>query len=160
MDTGRRVNLLRPNPQAVNFQSCDRVSACPVTWVPVSGARGRMCAPPIGGRAFAHLTVRCRDRAVVLYLYFKPRTSGSRCKAAVMQVVCYHSVVAQSCPTLCNPMDCSLPGSSIHGIHQARILEWVVISFSRRSSPPRDRTRVFCIANRFFASEPPRKPWV
>ena len=39
--------------------------------------------------------------------------------------------VAQSCPTLCNPMDCSLPGSSIHGIFQARILEWVAISFSR-----------------------------
>ena len=40
------------------------------------------------------------------------------------------SEVAQSCPTLCNPMDCSLPGSTIHGIFQARILEWVAISFS------------------------------
>ena len=44
------------------------------------------------------------------------------------------SEVTQSCPTLCNPMDCSLAGSSIHGIFQARILEWVAISFSRRSS--------------------------
>ena len=44
------------------------------------------------------------------------------------------SEVAQSCPTLCNPVDCSLPGSSIHGILQARILEWVAISFSRDSS--------------------------
>ena len=44
----------------------------------------------------------------------------------------------QSCPTLCNPTDCSLPGSSIHGIFQARGLEWVAISFSRRSSQPRD----------------------
>ena len=42
--------------------------------------------------------------------------------------------VAQSCPTLCNPMDCSLPGSSVHGIFQTRILEWVAISFSRGSS--------------------------
>ena len=50
------------------------------------------------------------------------------------------SEVAQSCPTLCDPMDCSLPGSSIHGIFQARILEWVAISFSRGSSRPRDRT--------------------
>ena len=41
---------------------------------------------------------------------------------------------------LCNPMDCSLPGSSVHGIFQARVLEWVAISFSRGSSPPRDRT--------------------
>ena len=47
-------------------------------------------------------------------------------------------LVSQSCPTLCNPMDCSLPGSSIHGILQARILEWIAISFSRGSSQPRD----------------------
>ena len=48
------------------------------------------------------------------------------------------SEVAQLCPTLCDPMDCSPPGSSIHGILQARILEWVAISFSRGSSQPRD----------------------
>ena len=48
------------------------------------------------------------------------------------------SEVTQLCLTLCHPMDCSLPGSSIHGIFQARILEWVAISFSRRSSRPRD----------------------
>ena len=44
------------------------------------------------------------------------------------------SQVSQSCPTLCDPMDCSLPGSSIHGIFQARVLDWVAISFSRGSS--------------------------
>ena len=49
------------------------------------------------------------------------------------------SEVAQSCPTLCDPMESSLSGSSIHGIFQARILEWVAISFSRASSRPRDR---------------------
>ena len=59
-------------------------------------------------------------------------------------------LVAQSCPTLCNPMDCSLPRSSLHGISQARILEWVAISFSRLSSQPRDRSWVSCIAGRFF----------
>ena len=48
------------------------------------------------------------------------------------------SEVIQSCPTLCDPMDCCLPGSSVHGIVQARILEWVAISFSRRSSQPGD----------------------
>ena len=52
------------------------------------------------------------------------------------------SEVAQSCPTLGNPMDCSLPGSSIHGIFQARVLEWGAIAFSRRSSRPRDWTRL------------------
>ena len=60
------------------------------------------------------------------------------------------SEVAQSCLTLCNPMDCSPPGSSLHGILQARLLEWVAISFSRVSSQPRDRTQVSRIAGRRF----------
>ena len=60
------------------------------------------------------------------------------------------SEVAQSCPTLCDPVDCSPPGSPVHGILQARILEWVAISFSRGSSQPRDQTRVSCIAGRCF----------
>ena len=58
------------------------------------------------------------------------------------------SEVTQSCPTLCDPMDCSLSGSSVRGIFQARVLEWIAISFSRGSSQPRDWTRVswvFCI---------------
>ena len=59
-------------------------------------------------------------------------------------------LVTQSCPTLCDPMDCSLPGSSVHEIFQARILEWVAISFSRGSSQPRDWTQVSCTADRFF----------
>ena len=58
--------------------------------------------------------------------------------------------VAQSCSTLCNPVDCSPPGSSVHGILQARILEWAAISFSRGSSQPRDRTQVSYIAGRCF----------
>ena len=60
------------------------------------------------------------------------------------------SEVPQSCPTLCDPMDCSLSGSSIHGIFQARVLEWIAISFSRGSSWPRNWTRVSCIAGRCF----------
>ena len=56
------------------------------------------------------------------------------------------SEVAQSCLTLCDPMDCSPPGSSVHKIFQARILEWVATSFSRASSQPRDRTLVSCTA--------------
>ena len=59
-------------------------------------------------------------------------------------------LVTQSCVTLCDPMGCSLLGSSVHGILQARILEWVAISFSRGSSWPRTQTRVSCIAGRFF----------
>ena len=60
------------------------------------------------------------------------------------------SEVAQSCPTLCDPMDCSLRDSSIHGIFQARELEWVAVSFSRGSSQPRDRNRFSHIASKRF----------
>ena len=67
-------------------------------------------------------------------------------------------LVTQSCPTLCDPVGCSLPGFSVHRILQARILEWVAISFSRASSQPRDQTQVSCIACRFFTSETPGKP--
>ena len=60
----------------------------------------------------------------------------------------------------CGPMDCSQPGSSDREISQMRILEWVDVSFSRGSSPPRDRTWVSHIAGRFFAwSEPLGKPY-
>ena len=51
---------------------------------------------------------------------------------------------------LCDPMDCSLPGSSVHGIFQAIVLEWVAISFSRGSSRPRDQTQVSRIVGRHF----------
>ena len=60
------------------------------------------------------------------------------------------SEVTQLCLTLFNPMDYSLPGSSVHGMFQARVLEWVAISFSRRSSWPRDWTLVSCIVGRHF----------
>ena len=59
-------------------------------------------------------------------------------------------LVTQSCLTLFDPMDYSLPGSSVHGILQARIQEWVAILLSRGSSQPRDQTWVSCIAGRFF----------
>ena len=57
---------------------------------------------------------------------------------------------AQSSLTLCNPMDCSLPGFSVHEIFQARILEWVAISISRGSSQPRDRICISCIDRRIL----------
>ena len=60
------------------------------------------------------------------------------------------ALVAQSCPALCDPVDCSPAGSSVHGILQARILEWVAILFPGGSSWPRDRTLFSCIAGRFF----------
>ena len=67
----------------------------------------------------------------------------------IINVVSYLPL-AQSCLTLCDPMDSSLPSSAVHGIFQARILEWAGISFSRGSSQSRDQTRVSCIADRRF----------
>ena len=63
---------------------------------------------------------------------------------------CY--LVAPSCLTFCNAMDCSMPGYCVHGILQARILEWIAIPFSRESFQPRDQTQVSYIAGRFFIS--------
>ena len=63
-----------------------------------------------------------------------------------------------SCVWLCDPMDSSPPGSSVHGILQARILEWVAIPFSRGSCQPRDQTQVSCITNRFFIVRATGKP--
>ena len=71
--------------------------------------------------------------------------------------VCVCVLVTQSCLTLCDPMDCNPPGSSVCGILQARILEWAASPFSRRSSQPRDWTQVSYIVGRFLLSESPGK---
>ena len=72
--------------------------------------------------------------------------------------VCAKSL--QLCPTLCDPIDCTPPGSSVHGILQARILEWVAMPSSKGASQPRDRAliRISCIADGFFIAEPLGKP--
>ena len=70
------------------------------------------------------------------------------------------SVCAQSCPTLCNPLDCSPPGSSVHGVSQARIQEWVAISSSRGSSQPRDQTCISCLLHWQVDSWPLSHPGV
>ena len=64
----------------------------------------------------------------------------------------------QLCPTLCDPVDCSPPGSSVHGILQARRLEWVAMPSSRGSSRPRDQTHVSFITGGLFTTQSPRKP--
>ena len=72
--------------------------------------------------------------------------------------MCVHAHSLQSCPILWDPMDCSLPDSSVHGILQARILEWVPVPSSRGSSQPRDQIQVSRISGRFFTAESPEKP--
>ena len=66
--------------------------------------------------------------------------------------------VTQSCPTLCDPMDCSPPGSSVHGVLQARILEWVVVPFSRNLSYPGIEPRSPALQADSLPSEPPGMP--
>ena len=77
-----------------------------------------------------------------------------RCGVCIYMYSCIHmrAKSLQLCLTLCNPMDCSPPGPFVHGILQERILELVVIPFSRRSSQPRDQIRVFFIAGGFFTA--------
>ena len=67
-----------------------------------------------------------------------------------MRTSCKYVLLAQLCLTLCDPMDCSPPVSFVHGIHKARILEWVAIPLSRGSSRPRDQTWLSLIAGRFL----------
>ena len=80
------------------------------------------------------------NKPLVIYLSMFPECAGHPADI--------ESEVAQLCLTLCDPLDCSVSGSSVHGILQARILEWVAISFSGESSRPRDQTQVSHIAGR------------
>ena len=92
------------------------------------------------------------NRFIFLFLFFSGNSfsTGHPVKGK-------ESEVTQSCPTLCNPMDCSLPGSSVHGIFQAIVLEWIAISFSSESSRPRDGTQVSRIVDRRFTVWAPRE---
>ena len=92
--------------------------------------------------------------------HFKKSLGGDyKCNVEIqmcltMRCVHMHVQSLQSCLTLCDSMDCNLPGSSIHGILHARILEWVAVPSLRGSSQLRDWTRIFCITEWFFTSEP------
>ena len=79
--------------------------------------------------------------------------SGIQQIDSVYTYVCVCMCV-QSCLTLCDPMDCYLPGSSVHGISQKRTLEWIAVSYSRGLSRPRDQSHISCLASRFFTTEP------
>ena len=84
------------------------------------------------------------------YIYTHTHTHTHRCVKWKKE-----SEITQLCPILCEDMDCSLPGSTVHGIFQARILEWVAISFSRRSSWPRHWTQVYLMRAEALSSKPP-----
>ena len=89
------------------------------------------------------------------YDLYLDSSSFSKLKIIFPHLIVAHCSVTQLCPTLCDPMDCSPPDSSVKGMLQARILAWVAISSSRGSLGPRDRTQVSRISGRFFTTESP-----
>ena len=106
-----------------------------------------------------HLILRQKRQLVVWWLQSALTVSCSRCwmtfpsswlKTKGVNVLWCWCSVAQSCSSLCDPMDCSSPGSSVHGVLQARIVEWVAIPFSRGSSWPRDQTHVSCVGRQIL----------
>ena len=94
---------------------------------------------------------------MLFYAINQPQMAICECAMPPL-FLCVLCLVTQSCLTLCDPMDCSSPGSSVHGILQARILEWVAYPFSRRSSQPKNQTGVSCTAGGFFISWATRNP--
>ena len=85
-----------------------------------------------------------------IYIYIHTHTHTHTHTQTHTHIYIMKVLVTQSCLPLCDPMDCSLLGSSVHGIFQTRILEWVAISFSRGSSNPREWTWISCLTGRFF----------
>ena len=117
-----------------------------------------LCNPmncsPLGSSVLGISQARKLERVVISFSRGSSPPGDLTCVSCIGRRILYHLVtweaqrrvcvclVAQSCLTLCNPMDCSPSGSTVHGISQARILEWVAIPFSRGSSPPGDQPRV------------------
>ena len=93
------------------------------------------------------------------YAYMNSRKPSGHVRANCKKsCICAKSL--QSCPTLCDPMDCSPPGYSVHGIHQARILEWGAMPSSRGSTQPRDPTCISCGSSIVVTDEPLGKPCI
>ena len=135
--------MLHPCAQLAGTRPQHRVvlSQAPSLWKPVFQVENE--APPWS-------THTCSARPAMVGVLGAPLGQSFPVDGASESPGESESEVAQSCPTLCNPMECGQPGSSIHGVFQARTLEWVAISFSRGSSRPRNWTQVSHIAGRCF----------
>ena len=112
------------------------------------------CASTMLSRWLYHCSIVWSQEGWFLQLFF-----FLKIVLAIQGLLCFHTncdffflcvLVTQSRPTLCKPTDCSLTGSSVYGILQGRILEWLAIPFSRGSSQPRNWTLVSCIGGRFY----------
>ena len=115
--------------------------------------RGRSNISPHGEIKLSQLS--CRNMRLVYKPRFTRNAPNPPGPFQTHSLLCVRvGLVARSCLTLCDPMDCSQPGSSVHGIFQARILEWVAMPSFRGIFPTQDQTHVSCIASGFFAAEP------
>ena len=92
----------------------------------------------------------CRSHGQSSLAGYSPQRPKDLDTNEVAEHACVCVLVARSCLTLCDPVNCSPPGSSVLGILQARILEWVAVPFSRGASQPADRLQVFCTVGRLF----------
>ena len=127
--------------------------------VPVTmnyGNKKKICKSS-GKLGFGMLNERNFRRRKFVMEFKKLKTEGHKLKPSICHLKVKVSV-AHLCPTLCDPMDCSSPGSSVHGLFHTKILEWVAISFFSGSSQPRNRTQVSCITGRFFTVSYQKSP--
>ena len=124
-----------PDPEIEPMVSC------------ISCIAGRFCTAEPSGQLIQRVAYLNPVPRIVKCTIYTPLHYGSGNPHYSLES---ESEVTQSCLSLCDPMDYSLPGFSVHGIFQARVLEWVAISFSRGSSWPRDQTQISCIAGRCF----------
>ena len=102
-------------------------------------------------KVFADTPIVQQSKSLSIYIFplffrFFPHVGHYRALNTGLALYIWECSISQLCPTLWDLMDCSLPGSSVHGIFQARILEWAAISYSRGSSRPRDWTHISCIS--------------
>ena len=106
------------------------------------------------GITFCRIT-KCHANCFYFLIISPISISWNTGNIAVLSLSLEWVLITQACPTLCDPLDCNPPGSSVHGILQARILKWVAFPFSRGSSQPRYWIWVSCVTGRFFITEPP-----
>ena len=129
---------------------CERTSLGASSSPANFGRRGRHSATWRGKKVNFVIHLQIEIKWVFRHVFRACLFSSTIKPVCVYVCVCLCILVAQLYPTLCDPMDCSSPGSSVHGVLQARILEWVATPFSRGSSQHRDRTQVSHMAGRFF----------
>ena len=115
----------------------------------LEGARSStLCSLSLSSVQQQHLPWRLTSNCPLVELLDTYNNSKCECLCCCCLLV----LVTHSCLTLCDPMDCSLPGSPVHGILQVRIMKWVAMPSSKRSSRPWDRTCISCISGRFFTN--------